>query len=104
MSKRKSNRVAAAAEAKKRKEEPALDFEASWTWYHPETKKITPVFADGGEGDFGPLIKVDGPGIPGSEKIAGFDIDSTLITTKSGRTFATGTARMIKLGVIATMG
>lgn len=36
------------------------------------------------------LIYLDGPDATPSSKVAGFDIDSTIICTKSGRKFATG--------------
>lgn len=36
------------------------------------------------------LVVLDGPGAPCSSKVAGFDIDWTVIKTKSGRKFPTG--------------
>ncbi|XP_077981308.1 bifunctional polynucleotide phosphatase/kinase-like [Glandiceps talaboti] len=89
MSKRKSSRVAQAAEAKKKKDESPLDFEASWTWYNPGSKKDGQLVYENPTA-FAPVIQLNGPGIPSSTKVAGFDIDSTLIATKSGRKFATG--------------
>ncbi|XP_070564381.1 bifunctional polynucleotide phosphatase/kinase-like [Ptychodera flava] len=90
MPKRKSARIVAASETKKKKEMSSLNFDATWSWYAPGSKQNSPVFGDESKADFAPVIQLDGPGISGSEKIAGFDIDSTLITTRSGRKFATG--------------
>ena len=38
-----------------------------------------------------PLFYLHSKTLPGCTKIAGFDIDMTIIKTKSGKTFATGT-------------
>ena len=37
-----------------------------------------------------PLMYLDGPDVPASEKIASLDMDNTLITTQSGKVFPTG--------------
>ena len=37
-----------------------------------------------------PVLVLDSPTLPGRDKIAGFDIDWTVIATYSGRKFATG--------------
>lgn len=39
---------------------------------------------------FPPMIQLIGPGIKGSSKVAGFDLDYTLIRTKSGKKWPTG--------------
>ena len=64
---------------KKTEDVTTLDFVAEWH----EEGQVT-------EKGVKPMIYLDGPGIKGSEKIAGFDMDGTLITTASGRTFPTG--------------
>ncbi|XP_022101659.1 bifunctional polynucleotide phosphatase/kinase-like [Acanthaster planci] len=78
-----STRIADATAAKKAKAaeaDPDLEFDAEWSDYGPRagSKNLPPVFV------------LTGPGIKGSEKIAGFDIDMTLIVPASGRTFPTG--------------
>uniref|UniRef100_A0ABM0MWD8 Bifunctional polynucleotide phosphatase/kinase-like n=1 Tax=Saccoglossus kowalevskii TaxID=10224 RepID=A0ABM0MWD8_SACKO len=91
MSKRKSGRMSAAAEAKKIKEQSPLWFDANWTWSEPGSKKVERLVnfkADAGA--LSPVIQLTGSGIPGSKKIAAFDIDSTVIKTHSGRRFAIG--------------
>lgn len=37
-----------------------------------------------------PLLVLSSDTLPGKERVIGFDIDCTLIATKSGRKFATG--------------
>ncbi|XP_035698688.1 bifunctional polynucleotide phosphatase/kinase-like [Branchiostoma floridae] len=54
-------------------------YEASWREVGPPGSK-----------GLKPLIVLDGPGLPGRSQVVGFDMDSTIITTKSGRTFPTG--------------
>ncbi|XP_038049608.1 bifunctional polynucleotide phosphatase/kinase-like [Patiria miniata] len=84
MPKRKaSSRVADAAVAKKAKaaeEDPELKYDAEWSDYGPR----------GGPKNLPPVFVLSGPSIKGSKKIAGFDIDMTLIVPASGRTFPTG--------------
>ncbi|XP_066299427.1 bifunctional polynucleotide phosphatase/kinase-like [Branchiostoma lanceolatum] len=82
MSKRsRSDRISQAAAKKAKQEESKITYDASW-------KEVGPP----GNKGLKPLIVLDGPGLPGKSQVAGFDMDSTVITTKSGRTFPTGPA------------
>ncbi|XP_072032231.1 bifunctional polynucleotide phosphatase/kinase-like isoform X2 [Amphiura filiformis] len=56
-----------------------LPFDAEWGGVGEITSK-----------ELYPLMVLSGPGIKGSTKLAGFDIDTTLIVPKSGRKFGTG--------------
>ena len=76
--KRKSTRAADIAAKKARLEEPALNFKLEWN-HHGR-----------GEKDVPQLVFLDGPDALHSTKAAGFDIDCTVIKTKSGRRFPTG--------------
>ena len=78
--KRASARSAAASEAKKAKlaEEEELAGTGSWESVGTASKGLCPV-----------LIRKD-TALKGSKAVAGFDIDWTIIATKSGRQFPTG--------------
>ncbi len=56
-----------------------LPYDATWGGVGEQTSK-----------GLYPLMVLTGVGIRGCQKIAGFDIDSTLIVPKSGKKFATG--------------
>eukprot|EP00058_Branchiostoma_floridae_P014916 XP_002600404.1 hypothetical protein BRAFLDRAFT_284539 [Branchiostoma floridae] len=80
MSKRsRSDRISQATAKKAKQEESKITYEASWREVGPPGSK-----------GLKPLIVLDGPGLPGRSQVVGFDMDSTIITTKSGRTFPTG--------------
>lgn len=69
----------AEASAKKAKlDESVLKFDLQWSGEGEDAKGIPQ------------LVVLDGPGAPHSDKVAGFDIDWTVIKTKSGRKFPTG--------------
>lgn len=69
---------AAAMEAKKARGETDLTDGLKWHQAGEEIKGINPV------------IVLSSDTLAGSQKIAGFDIDFTVIRTASGRKFATG--------------
>lgn len=66
------------AEALKAQKKSKKKYNIAWQYHGKEVKGISP------------LMYLDGPDIPPSKKIAGFDMDGTLIVTKSGKTFPTG--------------
>ena len=70
-----------------KKPEPDLEvfYDAEWSGIGKENTNGLP-----------PAIQLSGPGLKGSSKIAGFDLDYTLIKPKSGRKFAIG---MIQIGI-----
>lgn len=57
---------------------PKLKFDLQWDEHGEEMGK-----------GIKPLYYLYSESVPGSSKIAGFDIDGTIIVTKSGKTFAT---------------
>lgn len=67
------------AKAKKAKGETDLPNNMKWTQAGKELKGVCP------------LILLSSDTLEGREKVAGFDIDFTVIRTASGRKFATGT-------------
>ena len=71
-----SSRATELAAKKAKKDESCIDFDLEW-------KRE-------GEAEPYDLIYLDGPDANHSDKIAAFDIDSTIIKPKSGRTFSTG--------------
>ena len=78
--KRKSARAAdSAAKRTKLEEESALKFDLEWSTAGSTDAKGIPQ-----------MVLLDGPGALHSDKVAGFDIDWTIIKTKSGRKFPTG--------------
>lgn len=76
--KRKSDRIPEVAAKKAKQDMSTLDYNLEWK----EEGELKPGLPD--------LIYLDGPDAKPSTKIAGFDIDSTIIVTKSGKKFATG--------------
>ncbi len=67
-----------AEKAKRARGETDLQWDLRWGWVGQMV------------GDVQPLMVLDSHTLPPVTKAASFDIDFTLITTKSGRTFATG--------------
>ncbi|KAJ8040482.1 Bifunctional polynucleotide phosphatase/kinase [Holothuria leucospilota] len=67
------------ATKKKEEAEPKLKFDLEWDFFGEKTSK-----------GLHPLLELTGPAVKGSSKIAGFDLDYTLIRPKSGRKWPTG--------------
>ena len=61
------------------KSEAKLKFDLEWS-----------DFGDSMGKDFKPLYYLHSEKLPGIDKVAAFDIDGTIIVTKSGKTFAQG--------------
>ena len=76
--KRKSDRAAGIAAKKAKQDISKIEFNLEWK----EEGELKPGIPE--------LIYLDGPDATQSSKVAGFDIDYTIIKTKSGRKFATG--------------
>ena len=76
--KRKSSRASDLAAKKAKKEESCITFDLEWK----SEGELKPGLPD--------IIYLDGPDAQHSSKVAAFDIDGTIIRTKSGRTFSTG--------------
>lgn len=76
--KRKSSRASDLAAKKAKKDESCIQFDLEWK----SDGELKPGLPD--------LIYLDGPDAQHSSKVAAFDIDGTIIRTKSGRTFSTG--------------
>lgn len=68
-----------AAASKKADPNQHVFYDADWSSVGEESSK-----------GFPPVIQLTGPGIKGSSKVAGFDLDYTLIKPKSGRKWPTG--------------
>ena len=68
--------------AKKAKRGTGLPHDLQWGNHGDEAKGVCP------------LITLTSSTTPGRTKVAGFDIDWTLIQTKSGKTFPTGTVHI----------
>ncbi|XP_071505647.1 uncharacterized protein F21D5.5-like [Diadema antillarum] len=73
---KKSRRAAAAKPA-------ASDMEV---WYDADWSAV----GETGSKGLPPMFKLSGPGVKGSSKVAGFDLDYTLIKPKSGKKWPTG--------------
>ena len=76
--KRKSSRASDLAAKRAKKEESCIQFDLEWK----SDGELKPGLPD--------LIYLDGPDAQNASRIAAFDIDGTIIRTKSGRTFSTG--------------
>ena len=70
----------AEVKAKRARGETELKGDLQWS-YHGEAKAAPYIQ---------PLLTLTSDTLPGAKKAVGFDIDFTLIETKSGRKFATG--------------
>lgn len=85
MSKRKSSHAAGSAAKKAKEDEANINFDLDWKM----------------EGELKPglpqLFYLDGPAALHSRRVASFDIDGTIIKTKSGRAFPTGRADWVFL-------
>ena len=73
----KRGRVINPFETMMAKSEPKLKFDLQWKDFGEDNGK-----------NVKPLYYLDSETLPGTGKVAAFDIDSTIIVTKSGKTFA----------------
>ncbi|XP_002740993.1 uncharacterized protein F21D5.5-like [Saccoglossus kowalevskii] len=91
MPKRKNPSTGSAPEENSVKKKKTL-CKATWMWVDPAKKKTEskPVDFKAVTGALSPLIQLTGSGIPGRKNIAAFDIDGTVIKTRSGAKFAKG--------------
>lgn len=77
---RPKRKAAADSEIKAKRAKGETDLEGDLKWHQ---------FGDVIKG-MCPLLKLTSDSLPGRDKVAGFDIDFTVIKTASGRRFATG--------------
>ena len=75
-------KAVADSEIKAKRARGETDLKGDLQWSYHGDAKTAPYIQ--------PLLKLTSSSLPGVEKAVGFDIDFTLIETKSGRKFATG--------------
>ena len=80
---RQKRKAVADSEVKAKRAKGETDLEGNLKWiYHGPVGKNAPYIQ--------PLLQLTSDSLTGCTKAVGFDIDFTLIETKSGRKFATG--------------